>query len=123
MTSFRRPDEIVTASRRAMKKVIYNSDPISSTVTSTCLPTVLGKTDTSSLQFSLPKLDMPPMVRHPVPGRIKAEHLQSLPPVIVETLVRLFTWCLSQCKLPTLRETSKPCCCIRREFHTTLSRQ
>nr|CDJ97120.1 Endonuclease exonuclease phosphatase domain containing protein [Haemonchus contortus] len=32
---------------------------ISSTATSTCLPAILGKTDTSSLQFSLPKFDMP----------------------------------------------------------------
>nr|CDJ96454.1 endonuclease-reverse transcriptase [Haemonchus contortus] len=59
MTSLRRPDGTVTASRRAMEKVIYDfySDLFDSHV---YMPTaILGKTDTSSLQFSLPKFDMP----------------------------------------------------------------
>uniref|UniRef100_A0A7I4Z7R8 Uncharacterized protein n=1 Tax=Haemonchus contortus TaxID=6289 RepID=A0A7I4Z7R8_HAECO len=55
MTSLRRPDGTVTASRRAMEK----STRISSTATSTCLLTILGKTNISLLRFSLQKYDMP----------------------------------------------------------------
>ncbi|XGW34381.1 hypothetical protein V3C99_018337, partial [Haemonchus contortus] len=43
----------------------------------------------------------------PGPDRIKAEHLKSLPPVIVKTLARLFTRYLSECKVPTSWKTSK----------------
>uniref|UniRef100_A0A7I4XRA8 Reverse transcriptase domain-containing protein n=1 Tax=Haemonchus contortus TaxID=6289 RepID=A0A7I4XRA8_HAECO len=43
----------------------------------------------------------------PGPDRIKAEHLKSLPTVIVKTLARLFTRYLSQCKVPISWKTSK----------------
>uniref|UniRef100_W6NGJ1 RNA-directed DNA polymerase (Reverse transcriptase) domain containing protein n=1 Tax=Haemonchus contortus TaxID=6289 RepID=W6NGJ1_HAECO len=43
----------------------------------------------------------------PGPDRIKPEHLKSIPPVIIKTLARLFTRCLSECKVPTSWKTSK----------------
>uniref|UniRef100_A0A0N4WA19 BHLH domain-containing protein n=1 Tax=Haemonchus placei TaxID=6290 RepID=A0A0N4WA19_HAEPC len=57
MTSLRRPDGTATVSRKATEKVIYD---FYSTI-QPCLPTILGKTDTLSLQFSLPKFDTPPI--------------------------------------------------------------
>ncbi|XGW24661.1 hypothetical protein V3C99_006246 [Haemonchus contortus] len=59
---------------------------ISSTATSTCLPTVLGKTDMSSFQLSLPKFDTPS---------------RSPPPVTVKTLARFLVYYLSGCEMPT----------------------
>ncbi|XGW07769.1 hypothetical protein V3C99_010708 [Haemonchus contortus] len=59
MTSRRSPDGTVTAPRGAMEKVIYDFYPDLLDSHVYCLPAVLGKKDTSSLQFSLPKFDMP----------------------------------------------------------------
>ncbi|KAK6739382.1 hypothetical protein RB195_008078 [Necator americanus] len=39
--------------------------------------------------------------------RIRPEHLKSLPPVLINTLARLFTRYLSECKVPKQRKTSK----------------
>uniref|UniRef100_A0A7I4Z2C9 Transposase n=1 Tax=Haemonchus contortus TaxID=6289 RepID=A0A7I4Z2C9_HAECO len=90
MTSLRRPDGVVSASRRAVEKVIYDFywDLFDSHIH---LPSPIS--GTTLLRFSLPK--------------IKAEHLKSLPPVIVRTLATLFTQYLSECKVPTSWETSK----------------
>uniref|UniRef100_W6NCZ7 Reverse transcriptase n=1 Tax=Haemonchus contortus TaxID=6289 RepID=W6NCZ7_HAECO len=105
MTSLRRPDGTVTASRRAMEKVIYDfySDLFDSHV---YLPTHHLRQDESIAPSGLPS-----QIRHAitsmknctVPGhdRIKPEHLKSLPPVFVRTLARLFTQYLSKCKVPT----------------------
>uniref|UniRef100_A0A7I4YYC4 Reverse transcriptase domain-containing protein n=1 Tax=Haemonchus contortus TaxID=6289 RepID=A0A7I4YYC4_HAECO len=111
MTSLRRPDGTVTASRRAMEKVIYDfySDLFDSHVylpthhlrrdeyiTTSVLPSEIRHATTSMKNCTAPGLD-----------RIKPEHLKSIPPVIVKTLARLFTRYLSQCKVPTSWKTSK----------------
>nr|CDJ82533.1 RNA-directed DNA polymerase (reverse transcriptase) domain containing protein [Haemonchus contortus] len=111
MTSPRRPDGTVTASRRAMEKVIYDfySDLFDSHV---YLPTHHLKQD----GYIAPSV-LPFEIRHaitsmrncmaPGPDKIKPEHLKSLPPVIVRTLARLFTRYLSECKVPTSWKTSE----------------
>ncbi|KAK6748449.1 hypothetical protein RB195_001213 [Necator americanus] len=43
----------------------------------------------------------------PGPDRIRPEHLKNLPPVLVNTLARLFTRYLSECKVPKQWKTSK----------------
>uniref|UniRef100_A0A7I4YX91 RNA-directed DNA polymerase from transposon BS n=1 Tax=Haemonchus contortus TaxID=6289 RepID=A0A7I4YX91_HAECO len=110
-TSLRRPDGTVTASRRAMEKVIYDfySDLFDSHV---YLPTHHLRQD----EYIAP-LVLPSEIRHaitsmknctaPGPDRIKSEHLKSIPPVIIKTLARLFTRYLSECKVPTSWKTSK----------------
>nr|CDJ93847.1 Endonuclease exonuclease phosphatase and RNA-directed DNA polymerase (reverse transcriptase) domain containing protein [Haemonchus contortus] len=103
MTSLRRPDGAVTASRRAMEKVIYDfySNLFDSHV---FLPTHHLRQD-EDIAPSVPSSE----IRHaitsmknctaPGPDRIKPEHLKSLPPVIVRTVARLFTRYLSKCKV------------------------
>nr|CDJ84071.1 RNA-directed DNA polymerase (reverse transcriptase) domain containing protein [Haemonchus contortus] len=111
MTSLRRPDGTVTASRRAMEKVIYDfySDLFDSHV---YLPTHHLRQD----EYIAPSV-LPSEIRHaiksmknctaPGPDRIKPEHLKSIPQVIIKTLARLFTRYLSECKVPTSWKTSK----------------
>ncbi|XGW34775.1 hypothetical protein V3C99_018637, partial [Haemonchus contortus] len=94
-----------------MEKVIYDfySDLFDSHV---YMPTCHLRQD----GYVVPSV-LPSEIRHaitsmrngtaPGPDRIKAEHLKSLPPVIVKTLARLFTRYLSQCKVPTSWKTSK----------------
>ncbi|KAE9420211.1 hypothetical protein Angca_005631, partial [Angiostrongylus cantonensis] len=41
------------------------------------------------------------------PDRIRPEHLKNFPPVLVNTLARLFTRYLSECKVPTQWKTSR----------------
>ncbi|KAE9413335.1 hypothetical protein Angca_005290, partial [Angiostrongylus cantonensis] len=43
----------------------------------------------------------------PGPGRVRSKHLKNLPLVFVNTLARVFTHYLSECKVPTQRETRK----------------
>ncbi|KAK6763089.1 hypothetical protein RB195_023700 [Necator americanus] len=43
----------------------------------------------------------------PGPDRIRPEHLKNLPPVLINTLARLFTRYLSECKVPKQWKTSK----------------
>ncbi|KAK6762597.1 hypothetical protein RB195_023355 [Necator americanus] len=43
----------------------------------------------------------------PGPDRIRPEHLKSLPPELINTLARLFTRYLSECKVPKQWKTSK----------------
>ncbi|KAK6749192.1 hypothetical protein RB195_001658 [Necator americanus] len=43
----------------------------------------------------------------PGPDRIRPEHLKNLPPVLINTLARLFTRYLSECKVPQQWKTSK----------------
>ncbi|KAK6765593.1 hypothetical protein RB195_025480 [Necator americanus] len=64
----------------------------------------------------IPKV-LPSEVRHAImsvknitsrgPDRIKPEHLKYLPPVLINTLARLFTRYLSECKVPKQWKTSK----------------
>nr|CDJ83393.1 Endonuclease exonuclease phosphatase and RNA-directed DNA polymerase (reverse transcriptase) domain containing protein [Haemonchus contortus] len=111
MTSLRRPDGTVTASRRAMEKVIYDfySDLFDSHV---YLPTHHLRQD----EYTAPSV-LPSEIRHaitsmknctaPGPDRFKPEHLKSIPSVIIKTLARLFTRYVSECKVPTSWKTSK----------------
>uniref|UniRef100_W6NFM3 Uncharacterized protein n=1 Tax=Haemonchus contortus TaxID=6289 RepID=W6NFM3_HAECO len=59
MTSLLRPDGTLLHPEGQWRRSSTTSTLISSTATSTCLPAILDKTVTSSLQFSLPKFDMP----------------------------------------------------------------
>ncbi|KAK6744979.1 hypothetical protein RB195_011594 [Necator americanus] len=43
----------------------------------------------------------------PGPGRIRPEQLKNLPPLLINTLARLFTRYLSECKVPKQWKTSK----------------
>ncbi|KAK6763268.1 hypothetical protein RB195_023831 [Necator americanus] len=43
----------------------------------------------------------------PVLDRIRSEHLKNLPPVLSDTLARLFTRYLSKCKVPKQWKTNK----------------
>ncbi|VDP30211.1 unnamed protein product [Heligmosomoides polygyrus] len=43
----------------------------------------------------------------PGPDRIRPEHLKNLPPTLINTLARLFTRYLSECKVPSQWKTSK----------------
>ncbi|KAK6733246.1 hypothetical protein RB195_017163 [Necator americanus] len=52
--------------------------------------------------------------------RIRAEFLKNFPPLLINTLARLFTRYLSKCKVPKQWKTSKRCC-IKREIHITLA--
>uniref|UniRef100_A0A7I4Y071 Reverse transcriptase domain-containing protein n=1 Tax=Haemonchus contortus TaxID=6289 RepID=A0A7I4Y071_HAECO len=118
MTPFRRPDGTVTASRRAMEKVIYDfySDLFDSHV---YLPTHHLRQD-EYVALSV----LPSEIRHaitsmknctaPGPDRIKPEHLKSIPPVIIKTLVRLFT------RIGRILDEGQPCeqAGFRRGFST-----
>ncbi|KAK6766173.1 hypothetical protein RB195_025836 [Necator americanus] len=55
----------------------------------------------------------------PGPDRIRPEHLKSLPPVLINTLARLFTRYLSECKVPKQWKTSKTVLLYKREIHMT----
>nr|CDJ94239.1 endonuclease-reverse transcriptase [Haemonchus contortus] len=111
MTSLRRPGGTVTASRRAMEKVIYDfySDLFD---TYLYLPTHHLRQDEyiahsvllSEIQHAITSMKN---CTAPGPDRIKPEHLKSIPPVIIKTLARLFTRYLSECKVPTSWKTSK----------------
>ncbi|XGW07546.1 hypothetical protein V3C99_010591 [Haemonchus contortus] len=91
MASLPRPDGTVTASRRAMEKVIYDfySDLSDSHV---YLPTHHLRQD----EYIAPSV---------LPSEMTCHH--SIPPVIIKTLARLFTRYLSECKVPTSWKTSK----------------
>nr|CDJ81119.1 LINE-1 reverse transcriptase [Haemonchus contortus] len=125
MTSLRRPDETVTASRRVMEKVIYDfySDLFDSHV---YLPTRHLMQD----EYIAPSV-LSSEIRHatmsmknctaPGPDRIKPQHLKSLPPVIVRTLTRLFTRCLSECNVPTSWKTSQTVLLHQKEIQAILA--
>ncbi|XGW32200.1 hypothetical protein V3C99_010408 [Haemonchus contortus] len=118
MTSLRRPDGTVTASRRAMEKVIYDfySDLFDSHV---YLPTHHLRQD----EYIAPSV-LPSEIRHaiksmknctaPGPDRIKPEHLKSIPQVIIKTLARLFT------RIGRILDEGQPCeqAGFRRGFST-----
>ena len=128
MTAFRRPDGTVTASRKAVEKIIhdYYSDLFDSHV---LLPTHKIKED----GYVVPTV-LPSEIRHaisslrsrtaPGPDRIRPEHLKNLPPVLINTLARLFTRYLSECKVPNQWKTSKDRAAVqkgRRPRHRQLS--
>ncbi|EYB95459.1 hypothetical protein Y032_0159g3272 [Ancylostoma ceylanicum] len=109
MTAFRRPDGTITSSRRVLEKVIYDfySDLFDSHVH---LPLCHLREDV------IPSV-LPSEVRHaiksvknrtaPGPDRIRPEHLENLPTALVNTVARLFTRYLSECKVPSQWKASK----------------
>ncbi|KAK6749886.1 hypothetical protein RB195_002102 [Necator americanus] len=111
MTALRNPKGTAIASRRGMEKIIYvfYSDLFDSHV---CLPPHHLREDGQVI----PKV-LSSEVRHAImsvrnrtaPGsdRIRPEHLKNLPPVLINTLARLFTRYLSECKVPKQWKTSK----------------
>ncbi|KAK6761018.1 hypothetical protein RB195_022184 [Necator americanus] len=104
MTALRNPKGTTIASRRGMEKIIYDfySDLFDSHVH---LPPHHLREDGQVIPEVLPS-----EIRHaimsvrnrtaPGPDRIRPEHLKSLPPVLINTLARLFTRYLSECKVP-----------------------
>ena len=102
MTALRRPDGTFTASRRAMEKIIhdYYSDLFDSHV---LFPTYEIKKD----EYVVPAV-LPSEFRHiisslrsrttPGPDRIRPQHLNNIPPVLINTLACIFTRYLSECK-------------------------
>ncbi|EYC41553.1 hypothetical protein Y032_0564g3526 [Ancylostoma ceylanicum] len=111
MTALRRPDGTITSSRRVMEKVIYDfySDLFDSHVH---LPPCHLRED----EYVIPSV-LSSKVRHaiksvknhtaPGPDRIRPEHLENLPTALVNTLARLFTRYLSECKVPSQWKTSR----------------
>ncbi|KAK6744754.1 hypothetical protein RB195_011460 [Necator americanus] len=111
MTALRNPKGTAIASRRGMEKIIYDfySDLFDSHVH---LPPPHLREDGQVIPEVLPS-----EIRHaimsvrnrtaPGPDRIRPEHLKSLPPVLINTLARLFTRYLSECKAPKQWKTSK----------------
>ncbi|VDP56396.1 unnamed protein product [Heligmosomoides polygyrus] len=69
-----------------------------------------------TVRYVIPSV-LPSEIRHaissvkkrtaPGPDRIRAEHLKNLPPALINTLARLFTRYLSECKVPSQWKTSK----------------
>ncbi|KAK6761846.1 hypothetical protein RB195_022798 [Necator americanus] len=55
----------------------------------------------------------------PGPDRIRPEHLKDLPPVLINTLARLFTRYLSECKVSKQWKTSKAVLLYKMEIHMT----
>ncbi|KAE9419649.1 hypothetical protein Angca_009809, partial [Angiostrongylus cantonensis] len=51
------------------------------------------------------------------PDRIRSEHLENLPPVLVNTLARLFARYLSECKVPTQWKTIKTVLLFKGDLH------
>ncbi|KAK6763264.1 hypothetical protein RB195_023828 [Necator americanus] len=111
MTVLLNPKGTAIASRRGMEKIIYDfySDLFDSHVH---LPPHHLREDGQVIPEVLPS-----EIRHaimsvrnrtaPGPDRIRPEHLKSLPPVLINTLARLFTRYLSECKVPKQWKTSK----------------
>ncbi|KAK6737296.1 hypothetical protein RB195_019782 [Necator americanus] len=114
MTALRNPKGTVITSRRGMEKIIYDfySDLFDSHVH---LPPHHIWEDGQDGQV-IPEV-LPSEIRHaimslgnrtaPGPDRIRPEYLKSLPPVLINTLARLFTRNLSECKVPKQWKTSK----------------
>ncbi|KAK6763892.1 hypothetical protein RB195_024286 [Necator americanus] len=111
MTALRNPEGTAIASRRGMEKIIYDfySDLFDSHVH---LPPHHLRED----RHVIPEV-LPSEIRYaimsvrnrtaPGPDRIRPEQLRNLPPVIINTLARLFTRYLSECKVPKQWKISK----------------
>ncbi|KAK6756744.1 hypothetical protein RB195_014901 [Necator americanus] len=111
MTALRNPKGTAIASRRGMEKIIYDfySDLFDSHVH---FPPHHLREDGQVILEVLPSemryAIMPVRNRRvPSPDRIRPEHLKSLLPLLTNTLARLFTRFLSECKVPKQWKTSK----------------
>ncbi|WKY03173.1 hypothetical protein Q1695_016459 [Nippostrongylus brasiliensis] len=110
MTAVLRPDGTLTSSIRAIEKVIHDfySDLFDSHVH---LPEYPIPNDGHVIPAVLPseiRHVISSMKNRTAPGldRIRSEHLKTLPPVLINTLARLFTRYLSDCKVPAIWKTS-----------------
>ncbi|KAK6742174.1 hypothetical protein RB195_009815 [Necator americanus] len=111
MTALRNPKRTAIASRRGMEKIIYDiySDVFDSHVH-------LLSHHLREDENVIPEV-LPSEIRHaimsvknrtaPSPDRIRPEELKNLPPVLINTLARLFTHYLSEFKVPKQWKTSK----------------
>ncbi|KAK6750784.1 hypothetical protein RB195_002634 [Necator americanus] len=104
MTALRNPKGTTIASRRGMEKIIYDfySDLFDSHVH---LPPHHLREDGQFIPEVLPSDEQHAImsVRRrtaPDPDRIRPKHLKNLPPVLINTLARLFTRYLRECKVP-----------------------
>ncbi|KAK6739358.1 hypothetical protein RB195_021030 [Necator americanus] len=107
-----------TASRRGMEKIIYDfySDVFDSHAH---LPPHHLREDGQVIPEVLPS-----EIRHAIMSvrnrtalgrdRLRPEHLKNLPPVLINTLERLFTRYLSECRFLNSGRPARPCCCTRR---------
>ncbi|KAK6763312.1 hypothetical protein RB195_023862 [Necator americanus] len=111
MTALLNPKGTAIASRRGMEKIIYDfyTNLFDSHVH-------LRPHHLREDGQVIPEV-LPSEIRHDImsvrnrtasgPDRIRPEHLKSLPPVLINTLARLFTRYLSECKVPKQWKTSK----------------
>ncbi|KAK6729706.1 hypothetical protein RB195_006638 [Necator americanus] len=111
MIALRNPNGIAMASKRGMKKIIYDfySNLFENHVH---LPPHHLRKDGHVIPEVLPS-----EIRHasmsvrnrtaPSPNRIRSEHLKDIPPVLINTLARLFSRYLSECKVPEQWKTSE----------------
>ncbi|KAK6734842.1 hypothetical protein RB195_018184 [Necator americanus] len=111
MTALRNPKGTAIASRREGEKIIYDfySDLFDSYVH---LPPHHLREDGQVIPEVLPSEIRRAImsVRNrtaPGPDKIRPEHLKSFPPVLTNTLARLFTRYLLECKVPKQWKTSK----------------
>ncbi|KAK6740744.1 hypothetical protein RB195_008911 [Necator americanus] len=111
MTALRNPKGTTIASRRGMEKIIYDfySDLFNSHVH---LPPQNLREDEHVIPGVLPSETRRVImsVRNrtaPSPDRIRPEQLKNLPPVLINTLVKLFTRYLSEFKVSKQCKTSK----------------
>ncbi|KAK6736721.1 hypothetical protein RB195_019428 [Necator americanus] len=111
MTTLRNSKGSTIASRRGMEKIIYDfySHLFGSHVH---LPPHHLREDGQVIPEVLPseiRQAIMSVRNRTAPGldRIRPEHLKKLPPVLINTLARLFTRYLSECKVPKQWKTSK----------------
>ncbi|KAK6743507.1 hypothetical protein RB195_010648 [Necator americanus] len=109
MTALRNPKGTAIASRRGMEKIIYDfySDLFDSHVP--CLLTIWGRWTSHSRGSPVRNTTCYHVGKKSYgtrSHRIRPEHLKSLPPVLINTLARLFRY-LSECKVPKQWKTSK----------------
>ncbi|KAK6762563.1 hypothetical protein RB195_023331 [Necator americanus] len=125
MTALRNPKGTTIASRKGMETIIYHfySHLFDSHVH-------LPSHDLREDGHVIPEV-LPCEVRRAImlvgnltasnPDGVRPEHLKDLPPVLINTLARLLTRYLSECKVPKQWKTSKTVLLYKKEIHTTLA--
>ncbi|KAK6754448.1 hypothetical protein RB195_013447 [Necator americanus] len=108
MAALRNPRGTAIASRRGMEKIIYDFYSDSHVHLRPHHLREDGQVIPEVLPFEIRHAIMSVRNRTaPAPDRIRPEHPKSLPPVLINTLVRLFTRYLSECEVPKQWKTSK----------------
>ncbi|KAK6755417.1 hypothetical protein RB195_014031 [Necator americanus] len=111
MTALRNPKATTTASRRRIEKIIHDFD-FDLFESHVHLPPHHLREDGHVISQVLPsevRRAIMSVRNHNVAGadRMKSEYLKYLPPVLINTLARLFVRYLSECKGPKKQKTSK----------------